>query len=122
MTAILQLVRVANQVCESRDSPSALVWFWLPASHFVAVATGPDNVRIGWIRKGKSRFAPPIRRSHPVSTTRPYSRGAGMLGPRMVWSVLHVAYTRSKDLVIYGDVIHLSDGEVHTVESAAVPQ
>src|SRR5712692_8147733 len=120
MTAILQLVRRRIKRVNPGTHRARSFGSGVPASHFVAVATGPDNVRIGWIRKGKSRFAT-AHSAIPsgINYAAIFERG-GYARAAHVWSVLHVAIHVVRDLVIYGDVIHLSDGELHTVESAAV--
>src|SRR5229473_4344187 len=120
MTAILQLVRRRIKRVNPGAHRARSLGSGVPASHFVAVATGPDNVRIGWIRKGKSRFAT-AHSAIPsgINYAAIFERG-GYARAAHVWSVLHVAIHVVRDLVIYGDVIHLSDGELHTVESAAV--
>src|SRR5260370_7192439 len=120
MTAILQLVRRRIKRVNPWTHGARSLGSGVPASHFVAVATGPDNVRIRWVRKGKSRFATSHSPIPPgVNDAAIFERG-GYARAAHVWSVLHVAIHVVKDLVIYGDVIHMSDGELHTVESAPV--
>src|SRR6266568_1185964 len=120
MTAILQLVRRRFKLVNPGAHRACPFGSGVPASQFVAVATGPDNVRIRWIWKGKSRFATSHSPIPPgINYAAIFERG-GYARAAHIWPVLHVAIHVVRDLVVYSDVIHLSDGELHAVESAAV--
>src|SRR5580765_7320668 len=87
----------------------------IPASHFVAVARGPDDVWVGYIWNCESGFAA----SHTMIPTS-FVCINGHARTSHVSVVLHVAVEVVRNLVVDSDVIHLADRQFHAMQSAAV--
>src|SRR5579859_4267219 len=89
--------------------------FRIPASHFIAVAGGPNYIGIGRIRNGKAGFTT----AHVVIPSR-YPRIDRHAGAAHVSVILHVGVDVVGNLVIDVHVIHLSDRQLNSVKATAV--
>src|SRR5215472_6729541 len=91
-----------------------------PACDLVAVTTRPNNGRVGRIRQGETGFAT----AHTPLPAGVYSAAilewwSNARAPH-VRAVLHIGVDVVRDLIVYGDVIHLANRQLHPLEAAAV--
>src|SRR5215831_1415985 len=120
VAAILQVAWRRVERMNPRADGTRAFGLGVPASDFVAVTTGPDDVRIGWIGKSETRFAS----AHATLPTGFHDAAVFErrrdAGPAHVRAVLHVGIDVIRNLVVHGDVVHLANWKLNTMEAAPV--
>ena len=122
VAAVLRILRRRIEGDHPRRHRSRDLGAVIVAGHLVAVAGGPDDVRIGRIGSGKARLAAaepvvPLVAGAVVAGARPLR---GDRGPAHRPVVLHVRVDVVRHLVVDGDVIHLADRQLHPPVAAPV--
>src|SRR5215469_13611702 len=93
----------------------------VPASDFVAITGGPNDIGIGHVGQSESGFAAAHRVIPPnFAETTESETSERSAGPAHVSVVLHVCVEVVGNLVVDSDVIHLADWQLNAVEAAAV--
>src|SRR5205807_108654 len=87
----------------------------VPTRDFVAVASSPDDIRVGRIRHREAGFAA----THAVVPSGLLVVDRHARTPH-VPIVLHVAVDVVGNLIVHINVVHLTDGKIYAVESAPV--